>query len=265
MFSFILGTLLCMSSPAAHAAGSSAAASSPLVGVDLLTFNTWGLPAPIARSRSARFPRIQRFLERAQDDVIGLQEVWRGARRLLSLRGLRFPGGDGDSGLAVLSRLPVEATRSLTYRAASGIDRLKDKGALLATVDHPDAGRLHVVTTHLQAGRGGGAQAARAAQIDELLALSGGLSGPVVLMGDFNLYGDLDVDRDAAGRLADAGFVDVAAALGVTSPTHASEAARLDRVFIRGGQPLAAEVLDPRGLSDHRPLQVRVGLPAGAR
>ncbi len=229
--------------------------------VELLTFNTWGLPAPVAASRSKRFPGIQRFLEDGVDDIVGLQEVWRGARRMLRLDRLLYPRMQGDSGLALRSAHPVRGRRSLRYQQASGFDRFKDKGAMLATVEHGSAGPLQVVVTHMQAGRSDRAVSARAAQVDELLALAAPLPDPVVLMGDFNLYADLDLDRASHQRLQQAGFVDVAAAVGATESTHASADERLDRVYARGAAPLSATVLDSRGLSDHRPVRARIGVP----
>jgi endonuclease/exonuclease/phosphatase family metal-dependent hydrolase len=228
--------------------------------LDVLTFNTWGLAWPVAMSpRSSRFPRIQRFLDRTRPDVVGLQEVWRGARQLLSIDGLRFPRGDRDSGLAMLSRFPVRAQRALNFEAGSGLDRFKDKGAMQATVVHPVLGEVHVITTHLQAGRGAGSRLARSVQVDELLAFVDDLQGPTVLVGDFNLYGDLGSDRAADGRLTTAGFLDSADVLGILDATHHGAGARLDRVYARGLVPLQAEVLPGEGLSDHRPVRVLLG------
>jgi len=146
----------------------------------------------------------------------------------------------------------------MNYRAASGLDRFKDKGALLTTVDSPALGSVHLVVTHLQAGRGAGSRAARDAQVDDLIDLTAGLEGPTVLLGDFNLYEDLSTDRDSQDRLRAAGFTDSAAALGVVDPTHLGEHARLDRVFVRGARPVQAQVLPSQGMSDHCPLVVRL-------
>lgn len=235
-----------------------AAVIAGLPSLELLTFNTWGLPFPIAQPRGERFPRIRRMLSQLAPDVAGLQEVWNGARRLLPLDGLLYPRSTHDTGLAVLSNHPVSSTRNLQYGSASGFDRFKGKGAMQATIEHPQLGPVKVVVTHLQAGRGAAARQARASQVDELLAFVADAPIPTVLMGDFNLYDELDSDARAHLRLGQAGFVDAAERLGVEEPTHGREQARLDRVYLRGLAPVEAEVLPAAGLSDHHPLRVRV-------
>lgn len=258
---FLLGALL-VAAPAEAGAGAVTDPRGASPTVDVLTFNTWGLPRPIAVSRKARFPRIERFVRGLAPDFTGLQEVWRGARALLPMPGLRYPGHDGDSGLAALTHLPVLAQRSHTYVSASGIDRLKDKGALLTTVEHDQLGIVNLVVTHLQAGSGDRSVASRGAQVDELLDLIAGLDGATVLLGDFNLYGRIEGDRDSSARLEAAGFLDAAAAVGATQPTHDSADARLDRVYVRGLAPVDAEVYPTAGLSDHRAVRVKLGPPA---
>lgn len=232
--------------------------------VEVMTFNTWGLPAPIAASRRARFPSIRTFLAGEAGDVAALQEVWSGARRLLGIQSVHYPQTRGDSGLALASPHPVTDVQAWTFSAATGFDALKRKGALAASVDVPDVGRVPVVVTHLQSGHAAKAAAVRATQVDELLAWVADLAGPVVLLGDFNFYHASGRDTASHQQLRDAGFVDIAASVGEERGTYPGVNDRYDRVYVRGESadgrcvvPVGAEVLDEAGLSDHRPVRAR--------
>ena len=70
--------------------------------LDVLTLNTWGLPTPVAWDRRGRMPDIAQLVTDDAPDVVGLQEVWRGALHLLDLDLVR-PDLAGDSGLAAQS------------------------------------------------------------------------------------------------------------------------------------------------------------------
>lgn len=234
------------------------------VELDVLTFNTWGLPRPIAQDRRARFPGIDRVVHDDQWEVVGLQELWRGARPLVSREHLLLPDGDADSGLATVTRWQTRPHPLHVFHDASGFDAWKSKGVQVTDVVVPDAGDLLVVNTHLQAGRSRRAARARARQVDEVLRVVAGAQSPVVMVGDFNLYDDLDADRDSARRIADAGLVDAAVALHADRETYPG-AGRLDRVFVRDGAhgclvPEAVRRVDADGLSDHRPIAFRLRL-----
>lgn len=226
--------------------------------LNVVSWNTWGLPFPFASEpRKGRFPGINERLEEMGVDIAGLQEVWRGARSLLHLRGLHWPGQGGDSGLALLTEHQASSPRLYPFRSGSGVDKLKKKGVLASqvTVDDED---IWVLVTHMQAGTGKRAQAARRDQIEQLSELVESLEGPTVVMGDFNLYDDLDLDLEAAQRLRDAGLVDAGSHAG---PTHTTEPHRLDRIYLRELQATELTVEHPRGLSDHRPVRATLSSP----
>lgn len=234
--------------------------------LSLLTINAWGLPFPAAWwRRGPRFRRLAALLARAEHDVVGLQEVWGGARGLLPGLGLRWPGERGDTGLGAQVAHPIRAQREHRFRRAVGSDRLVKKGLLALQIELP-AGLVWVLVTHLQAGLGAEAMAVRGEQVDELLGVLAELDGAAVLMGDLNLYED-GADLGSAARLAQAGLLDAASHLGDPAHTHRWEAARLDRVLLRDGgglrlSPEAVDVLDDAAtegaLSDHRPVRARV-------
>lgn len=233
------------------------------VEVDVLTYNTWGLPRPIARARRARFPGIDQVAHQDRWEVVGLQEVWWGARPLVGRRDLLLPDGAHDSGLAMLTHWGFTTGPLHVFAHAAGFDAWKSKGVQPTQVDVPEVGRLLVLNTHLQAGRGRLASRARAHQVDELLALVDASNEPVLMVGDFNLYDDLADDRDSVGRLTAAGLIDAAVALDVSEATHL-DGSRLDRVYLRHGAHtcLVAEsvqaVAGTDGLSDHHPLAFRL-------
>jgi len=233
--------------------------------LEALSLNIWGLPWPLSRQRARRFGRILRHFSGRSYDLVGLQEVWRPNR--LTLPDLRLPEARQDAGLALAGRLAGAARLRLRhFRDASGPDRLKAKGVLLA-----EASGLVAGVTHLQAGRGGAR--IRARQVDEILALLQGLGAPLVLMGDFNFYRGDPTDAASAARLVDAGLIDCAVAAGATRPTYVhanpfagarSAGERFDRIYARGGggwrlRPLRFEVLG-RILSDHLLVYARLHL-----
>lgn len=234
----------------------------------IVTLNAWGLPFPIAfHPRYIRFPRIARFLQERGFHVAALQEVWRGAPRL-ELPGLVLPDHrHGDSGLALVSQLPVLDKVSRAFKAARGIDAWKHKGWLRALVQLPDGRAAHVVSTHLQAGGGPKNAHVRARQVDEILEHLADLDGPQVVLGDFNLHARQLEDRDTAARLEAAGFDDAAAAI---PSTYVFRNERFDRILLRDGGDLAWTAHSARlaskipFLSDHLPVEAELSLAAAA-
>ncbi|MCB9674341.1 MAG: endonuclease/exonuclease/phosphatase family protein [Alphaproteobacteria bacterium] len=228
--------------------------------VKIVTLNTWGLPAPIAPERRARMPRIERWLEEAAVDVAGLQEVWRGALKLLKSP-LSTGRSDGDHGLALRSPHPLSNEAVHTFRTERGFDAWKAKGVLSAEVDL-GGDPVRVAVTHLQSGGGQRNAGVRSAQVDELLAAVGTSDAPLVLMGDFNFYDDEPADAATHASLLEAGFVDVANEVGATRGTYPGLSHRFDRVYVRSrcAVPVSAEVPDAAALSDHRPVLVELSL-----
>ncbi len=239
--------------------------------LDILTFNTWGLPSPIAQDRRGRFPLISRFVAESGADVAGLQEVWRGALGLLSLDHLRVPDRGIDTGLVLVTPHPVEGLAVHAYAAERGFDAMKSKGVLQARVDMPKAGLVEVFVTHLQAGGGDKNARVRAAQARELLERVETVDVPVIVLGDFNLHAGNGVDERTWARLQAAGLTDAAFSVGEEGPTYLASDQRFDHVYLRDGgdvrlQATAAQVVPydddpltvaPQRLSDHQPVRVR--------
>lgn len=230
--------------------------------LDVMTLNVWGLPWPFAQRRAERFAKIERHLSGDRFHLVGLQEVWLGAK--LKLPTLRLPGGRG-SGLALAGSLAPHAEPEVhPFDHASGSDRLAAKGLLVGRI-----GALTVAVTHLQAHAGAGA--VRRRQVGQLLERLRPVAGPLLLMGDFNFHGAEDDASEAA--LADAGLRD--AATGREAPTFwprnpfttLANAERFDRIYLRDGADHRWSVRGhrvlPRLWSDHQPVHAELALDPG--
>ena len=135
-----------------------------------------------------------------------------------------------------------------------------DRGWVAADLRHP-GGRARLVCTHLEYFK----PEVQLPQLAEILAGPADVEGPVVIAGDFNSGPGSPVWR----RLAEAGFADGWVGRGAGATSGQAEdlrnhpgilADRIDGVFVRGMQPVAAAVLGdlatdrtPGGLwpSDH--------------
>lgn len=241
--------------------------------IDVVTLNAWGLPPPIAPPRAGRLDRMAGWLQGSGIDVAGLQEMWWGTRGLFSVDGLHWPGGDDDSGLALVTPHPVRSSRLEPFEARRGVDAVKRKGVVRTVVQVPGVGLVEVWNTHLQAGGTERNARTRAQQVDQLLQGDDG-GRPVVLLGDLNLYRDSATDQESREALARAGFLDAAAEAGATQGTYVGLDERFDRILVRGGRAGCAVVTDAEVVrwrramgddlrpSDHRPVWASVQFSA---
>lgn len=244
----------------------------PVAEISVVSINIWGLAWPIAKKRGQRM-RALGSLDLESYDVVGMQEVWRGAHRRIPWRArIERPQTRGDSGLALTGRLPVLIEpRLVPFVASAGVERLKKKGILVSQIAVPDVGPVWIVVTHFQAGPRAGS--VRAAQAAELLAVMEDNPGPSIIIGDFNLYRQHDVDAQTEQRLADAGLVDIALELGDPEATYVAEnpytwkgeeGERFDRIYLRSSDEVALEAVASavlsyeEPLSDHQPLTARI-------
>ncbi len=105
----------------------------------------------------------------------------------------------GDE-LTIISRFPIIDSHSLIYSESAGIDTSAAKGVLHARIwlggSYPRYDIIDVFSTHLQAGN---YPEVRQSQIEELAEFVGNQihpSIPVIIMGDFNIDGLLDEQRE---------------------------------------------------------------------
>lgn len=172
-------------------------------GLSVLSLNVWGLRIgswSIARNVDDRIRLICRHLQELKPDVVLLQEVWcdRIAEHLVKTTAYRYYSyepmrrlfkGRLGNGLLMLSRLPIteEHTHAFTTYTCPH-EFLANKGFQLAQVESP-CGFMHIVNTHLGAGKRSVDVVRRMKQLEELLSAVGALPrrNPVVMAGDFNM------------------------------------------------------------------------------
>lgn len=217
--------------------------------LSLLTYNVKGLPPEITGDDTgARMDAISPMLDAY--DIVGLQEDFAEDFHARLLAEASHPTErwfsatvDEDrvygSGLSLLARDPEEDYLEQHYTACHGVldgasDCLASKGfhAVRLTLG---AGTLDVYNTHHEAGGGEEDEAARASQVDEVIAAMDSFSAgrAVVLLGDTNLRPSDPPDAELLARYAAAGLRDACVELDCPEPDH------IDRFLIRDGDEVA--------------------------
>jgi endonuclease/exonuclease/phosphatase family metal-dependent hydrolase len=234
----------------------------------LATFNTHYGVRPTRRPPADQYD-LEGVLAELDADVIVLQEVWRPDRRqgrvdiaadalgydvLYEVTGaatsdLRWPrlrhDGDGESGIAVLSRLPARRVGALTVGPTFG-DPAPQRTALDVEVEVGDVG-LRVIAVHLTSRLPHGPPL----QLRRLARLLPPAGTPTVVVGDCNFWGP-----GVTAMLP--GWQRVVR--GRTWPARVPHS-QIDHVLVRPGEITAdgARVLGNVG-SDHRPVAVELVL-----
>ncbi|MEH0516378.1 RNA repair domain-containing protein [Streptomyces sp. B21-106] len=251
--------------PAAHAQGEQGRDR-----IRVLTWNTlWDRYDSHRIDTALRRPLLLDALERADADVIALQEVEAGLLTMLLepswVRAHYILGADpygkdvDDCGLLLLSRLPVREA------ALHVLGRHK---AVTAVVVDTAAGPLTVAATHLTSDHSEDGPARRAAELTGLAEGTAGVTGGLVLVGDFNdggpgparTLGMLDAWTEAHGPHDDSPTFDPVDNPLAAVSSLSGRVSRLDRVLVRpaGGPRVTGATLlgttpTPEGLfvSDH--------------
>jgi endonuclease/exonuclease/phosphatase family metal-dependent hydrolase len=230
------------------------------------TLNAWALPWGLARHTEPRLAAIGAALPALDADVVALQEVWTPeAQRALVDAGQRAGltghwhnrGGRGNSGLLVLSRLPIAEARFDAFRVRGLPERVwhgdywSGKGFALLGLRTPQ-GPLAFLDTHLHAEYaedvGDEYRTHRMAQVVQLALALTGVQVPLIAAGDFNLRDDQPHHAVLTGiaRLRDAALeagrpqATVLAASPYRGRSFAD--ARIDYVFVRDGVERALRV-----------------------
>lgn len=211
--------------------------------IRVLTWNTlWDRYDSHRIATALRRPLLLEALERADADVIALQEV---EARLLTMlmesswvRSRYTLGADpygkdvDDCGLLLLSRLPVrEAALHLLGRHK----------AVTAVVVDTATGPLTVAATHLTSDHSEDGPARRAAELTRLAEGTAGVTGGLVLVGDFNdggpgparTLGMLDAWTEAHGPHDDSPTFDPVGNPLAAVSSLSGRVSRLDRVLVR--------------------------------
>ena len=219
----------------------------------------WNLRMGYGMDGTFRPAEVAQVLREEGTDVVLLSEIDRGwllnggqdqlgvLARLLGFEMAFGPAGDQVWGDAILSRWPLDDVRG---ERRPGYDSLTGATALSATVTPPKGSKVRVVATHLQPDAEGEDPTLRQAR--DVAAIAKGVTGPVVVGGDFNFQ----PGSGSWQAMLDAGLSD---ALTEARPLRTARSDELteeiDHVFVRGLTATAPRALESL-LSDHLPVFV---------
>jgi len=176
----------------------------------VLSFNIWGLPAPIGRDL---LPRLERIAEAIQDyDLVLIQEAFdQSTARLPEMSGFPYAYHHQNldlwrqaSGLMILSRFPIVDTDFMPFPGLAPPDLLANKGVLFARLQHPDLGYLDVYNTHYQSRQQPDAAEVRIRSNNTTLKhllLKHQQYFPTIIGGDFNAVPGRPEHQDLLQRL----------------------------------------------------------------
>jgi endonuclease/exonuclease/phosphatase family metal-dependent hydrolase len=258
LLALALGGSLAQASPGAPPG--EVAPPEPGVTVEVMSFNTWGLPFPFSPgARRSRLAEASAFFGEQHADIVGLQELLGRSRSLIDHGPYTaLTGGALETGLALLSTLPLEHRQERLFAPERRWDPLTHKGYLHGQTTLSNGVQLQVFVTHLEAGLAFERRQRAARRLAEAVEVS---EGPAVVMGDFNLGGAAR-DRAIEQEFSQLGWVDAGHGAG---PTHRLLDQRLDRIYLKDGADWCLSsrdftVLGPaqgadERWSDHRPVR----------
>lgn len=167
----------------------------------VLSWNIYMLP-PLVKftGKQRRAKRIGNLLKDSDFDIFVFQEAFHGASRRKIWRRLKehFPHKLGpanqrwysfktNSGIWMVSRIPLKQLGTIDFKECDGIDCWSRKGALLAEGEF--AGQtFQILGTHLEAGGSKELKEGQYREIDTLLSQHRKASVPQLLCGDFNTH-----------------------------------------------------------------------------
>lgn len=167
----------------------------------VLSWNIYMLP-PLAKftGKQRRAKRIGEVLKNSDFDILVFQEAFHGAARRKIWRRLkeRFPYRLGpankrwyslktNSGIWILSRIPLKEVGTIDFSECDGIDCWSRKGALLAEGAFNDQ-TFQILGTHLEAGGPKELKAGQYRELNTLLSQYRKEGVPQVICGDFNTH-----------------------------------------------------------------------------
>lgn len=229
----------------------------------------------------ADLEQIARIIRDTDADIVALQELDRWHPRsgcvdqpavLGELLGMHVRFGcnvkwpdDGEYGVATLSRFPI---RSWANTRLPGDNGLEPRGVLETSIDVPGVGDVTVLNTHLQyvgEDKESIAVGEREAQASAIAGRVSEITGPLVLMGDFNAEPG-DAELTPLAGLQDAWDVAADEGDGRTIPGHPQlqPGKRIDIVYVNEAfRVLSAEVIrsgEAAFGSDHLPVVARLSV-----
>lgn len=235
--------------PRLEGAARAAATEVPALTVSIISLNL------LASNRDA--DRVVAYLRDRRADLVGLLEVddfWAAAtERLADLypRRLVVPRND-NFGIALLSRLPLDAVHDVTFAAAVP--------TIVADVRHA-GGDFTFIATHPPSPVRGDLSRLRDAQLRDIADFVATADRPCIVAGDFNATPWSAACREFAAR---SGLRDTAVGRGVQSTWNARlwlPRIPIDHVFAPPGTTVIRRAVGPDVGSDHLPVEADVLLP----
>jgi endonuclease/exonuclease/phosphatase family metal-dependent hydrolase len=242
------------------------------VKLSLVTWNTYGLPAPIGTDLKKRFSAMPGVLHGF--DVVALQETFDGAAKGLLSHTLYPYSHRQESteflrmnpGLTMLSRHRIVETAFRPFKECGDTDCLAQKGVLFARLDVAGFGPVDIYDTHYQAHGPYTKERLHDNSVLQAMVNEHDAGHPTFLLGDFNL------------REGGTEYVDLMNRLGpkdlyrLHRPTEkggtSKSGSRIDYVFCVPARDYDVTVVDSAvmfsgtGLSDHNGVRVDVQITA---
>lgn len=203
----VMGLLLFLVGKDIHAQEALSSTPSTLNQIDsaaslkVLSWNIYMLP-PLAKftGKQRRAKRIGNLLKDSDFDIFVFQEAFHGASRRKIWRRLKehFPYKLGpanqrwysfktNSGIWMVSRIPLKQLGTIDFKECDGIDCWSRKGALLAEGEF--AGQtFQILGSHLEAGGSKELKEGQYRELDALLSTHRKPSIPQLICGDFNTH-----------------------------------------------------------------------------
>lgn len=248
--------------------------------LQIISYNIHGLPAAITGDDTPG--RIATLSPMLNDfPLVALQEDWDVANHDLIVNNTAHPYEDYfdekitddkqyGSGLSFFSALEILSVQHTHYEECNGYldgasDCFASKGFQRLEIPLNAEQSIHIYNTHLEAGGGADDQAARDAQVTQLLAAFEADSSdtPLIFLGDTNLHYDDPDDAPLLDRFLDAGLEESCLLVDCPEPNW------IDKVFIRSSSSVTLTVtewkhedqfVDSAGeaLSDHPAISSRI-------
>jgi hypothetical protein len=241
----------------------------------ILTYNVAGLPELVSESDPvANIPVISSLLNLYDVALVQEDFVYHDVLSAHAVHTFTTPPlvpnekvGIGD-GLNEFSRIPFSHAERVTWsncngKLSDGSDCLAPKGFLVATHEIAPGVEFDLYDVHMDAGHSPGDFAARATQLDQLMAyvVKHSAGKAVIIAGDTNM--SRDSEALVAAFLKRTGLTDACRSLGCDNPN------RIDRIMYRSSSTLelraARIVVDTRfvtrsgkDLSDHKAVGAQI-------
>jgi endonuclease/exonuclease/phosphatase family metal-dependent hydrolase len=152
-----------------------------------------------------------------------------------------------DDEVAIASRFPIVEVHTLVYEECSGWDCLADKGVIHARVwrgpGHPARDSMDLFATHLDAGDDESTRQAQVSQLTDFVAEHHTPGTPAVIMGDFNINGNIEDVNDPhslyskmigiISGILSTPLIDTGLGIGGTNESGTS---RLDYIMVAGAK-----------------------------